>query len=133
MTMDENRTNGDRNNGESPRLRALDIRYLHAIRDRRELLPEELRSFDLVLIFDVLYDADVITLDPTARGGSWGEYFDYKERRQANVKLHLYGFLETKEQFYRDTQGKGRSRHIYTITEQGRTLLQRLKDAAGIA
>ena len=113
-------------------LRVVEISRLHDIAERSELLPEEIRPLGIVLTFEILYDADVFTRDADQRGGTWGVHFDHAQRRQANVKLAMHGYLETAERFFRNSSGRSQSMPVYIITEKGRTLLQRLKDTAGI-
>lgn len=113
-------------------LRTIEIQRLHDLKDRADPLPEELRSLGLVLVFDILYDADVFTTDSSERGGTWGIHFGYQERRQANVKLHLHGYLETAERHFRSASGRSQVQHVYLISEKGRELLAQLKEAAGI-
>lgn len=114
-------------------LRVVEISRLHDIAERSELLPEEIRPLGVVLTFDILYDADVFTRDSDQRGGTWGVHFDHAERRQANVKLAMYGYLEIAERFFRNSSGRSQSMPVYVITENGKALLQRMKDTAGIA
>lgn len=114
-------------------LRVVEISKLHEIAERAELLPEEVRPLGVILTFDILYDAEVFTQDSHQRGGTWGVHFDHRDRRQANVKLALHGYLETSERFFRNSSGRSQSMPVYVITEKGRALLQRLKDTAGIA
>ena len=114
-------------------LRVVEISRLHDIAERSELLPEEIRPLGVVLTFDILYDADLFTRDSSQRGGTWGVHFDHTERRQANVKLAMYGYLEIAERFFRNSSGRSQSMPVYIITGKGKDLLQRLKDTAGIA
>jgi hypothetical protein len=113
-------------------LRVVEISRLHDIAERPEFLPEEIRPLGVVLTFDILYDADVFTRDSDQRGGTWGVHFDHAERRQANVKLEMYGYLKITERFFRNSRGKSQSMPVYLITEKGSLLLQHLKDTAGI-
>ncbi len=114
-------------------LRITEISQLNQIAERTELLPEELRPLGVVLTFDTLYDADVFTRDSSERGGTWGVHFNHRDRRQANVKLTLHGYLETSQIFFRNSHGQSQSHQVYVITDRGRELLQLLKDTAGIA
>ena len=113
-------------------LRTLEIERLNNISNNTDLLPEELRSLGIILIFDTLYDADVFTRDSSQRGGTWGVHFSYQERRQANVKLHLHEYLVTVERFFVNSKGRNQSQHQYNITPKGQALLLQLKEAAGI-
>ena len=112
--------------------RANEIARLETIAERTELLPEELRSLGVVLVFDVLYNAEVFTKDSEERGGFWGVHFNYRLRRQAHVKLHLHGYLATEQRFFRNTQGASQPQHVYVITRKGFDLLLQLKQEAGI-
>jgi hypothetical protein len=114
-------------------IRTLEIERLNQIADRRDLLPKELRSFDLILLFEILYGADVYTQDSEQRGGSWGRFFNFRERRMAQVKLHLYHYLATEERYFRNSKNQTQTMHVYTITPKGVELLVRLKREAGIA
>ena len=113
-------------------IRSIEIEQLKAIAGRVDLLPPELQSLGVVLIFDVLYNAEAFTRDSDDRGGFWGVHFHYRERRQAHVKLHLYDYLATEERYFRNTQGKSQVQHVYSITMKGFQLLQKLKEEAGI-
>ena len=113
-------------------LRIIEISKLNDIAERTELLPEELRPLGVILTFDTLYDANVFTTDSSRRGGTWGVHFNHADRRQANVKLTLHGYLETSEVLFRNSRGQSQSHQVYVITDKGRALLQLLKDSAGI-
>lgn len=113
-------------------LRILEIQQLHNIGERSDLLPDELRDIGLILVFDILYDADVYTRDAAQRGGTWGVHFDHRQRRQGNVLLQLHGYLKISEQAFLTSSGRSQIQRVYHITDKGRELLQKLKDAAGI-
>lgn len=95
-------------------------------------MPHDITGLDLVLVFDTLYDADVSTDNPDERGGTWGVHYAYNERRQANVKLHLNGYLVTVDQQFINSKGERQTKPQYNITDKGRELLLQLKEAAGI-
>ncbi|MGE3800480.1 MAG: hypothetical protein AB7H80_05625, partial [Candidatus Kapaibacterium sp.] len=97
-----------------------------------DLLPSALQPLGVVLTFDVLYNAEVFTRDSDERGGNWGVHFNYRERRQAHVKLHMHGYLAIEERYFRNTQGKSQVQHVYLITMDGFNLLTKLKHIAGI-
>ncbi len=113
-------------------IRSIEIERLNSIAGRTEILPPELQSLGVVLVFDILYNAEVFTRDSDERGGFWGVHFSYAERRQAHVKLHLHGYLATENRYFRNTQGKSQIQHVYAITRKGFELLVRLKSEAGI-
>ena len=113
-------------------IRAIEIKRLHGVADRKELLPAEIRQLSTVLIFEILYDAKLFEEDPSARGGSWGLFFDHKERRAARVLLNLKGYIETFNAPIRKTEGEVSSTVRYVTSEKGRRLLNFLKSSAGI-
>ncbi len=113
-------------------IRALEIQRLHEIAERTSLLPAELRSLQLVLVFDTIYDAAVFRRDPDARGGTWGGYFDHRDRRAAHVLLTLHGFIETIDTPIRRPEGEVSTIIRYITTVKGEELLAFLKSTAGI-
>ncbi|MCE2502632.1 MAG: hypothetical protein J4G05_01005 [Chlorobi bacterium] len=113
-------------------IRTVEIERLQAIADREDLLPKELRSLGLVLVFDILYNAEAYTRNSEERGGFWGVHFSHRLRREADVKLYLHDYLATEERFFRNSRGASQSHHVYIITMKGFELLRRLKKEAGI-
>ena len=113
-------------------LRTLEIASLHKISERTDLLPEELRTLGVILVFDILYDTDVFTKNPEERGGTWGVHFSYRERRQANVMLHLHNYLVMVERYFINSKGHQQTQQQYNIAPKGEALLLQLKEATGI-
>lgn len=113
-------------------LRILEIQRLHAIGERNDLLPDELRSAGVILVFDILYDAALFTADSSQRGGTWGVHFNHRERRQASVLLQLHGYLETVQRAFLASTGRSQTQFVYHISGKGRQLLQHLKAVAEI-
>lgn len=113
-------------------IRALEIERLRTIADRSDLMPGVLRPFPLVLIFEILYDADLYRYDRDARGGSWGEFFDHTDRRAANVVLALNGFVATTEEKIVGSRNEAVTLVRYETTDKGTELLDFLKRTAGI-